>query len=223
MAQRCLREQGYRPFDVERRNIVDALDQVHGVGGDGHRSDRLVVAIVADVDDVESLAGTHSCLVMDLGHERTHCIHDEAAVGLGGRHDFGRGTMRAEHQGSTNGHVGEAVDEDDAEVAEAVDDETVVDDLVVAVDGRLEHPDEPGESLDGHLDSGAESPRCGKEHLIDAAGATSLIDRDAGRRWRGVHPIEGIGVSGVRRPQVPVRPTPGPPGRDRGHGWGVPT
>ena len=40
--------------------------------------------------------------------------------------------------GAPGGHVGDVVDEHHAEVAEAVDDELVVDDLVVAVDGRLE-------------------------------------------------------------------------------------
>ena len=50
---------------------------------------------------------------------------------------------------------------------EALDDELVVDDLVVAVHGRLEGPHHPGQRLDRHLDAGAEPPRRGEQHLVD--------------------------------------------------------
>ena len=52
-------------------------------------------------------------------------------------------------------------------VAEAVDHQLVVDDLVVAVHRRLEGPDHPGQRLDGHLDAGAEAPGRGEQHLVD--------------------------------------------------------
>ena len=50
---------------------------------------------------------------------------------------------------------------------EALDDELVVDDLVVAVHGRLEGPHHPGQRLDRHLHAGAEAPRLGEQHAVD--------------------------------------------------------
>ena len=50
---------------------------------------------------------------------------------------------------------------------EPVHHQLVVDDLVVAVDGRLEGPDHPGQGLDGHLDAGAEAPGRGQQHPVD--------------------------------------------------------
>jgi len=42
---------------------------------------------------------------------------------------------------------------------EFLDDEPVVNNLVVAVDGRLEDAHHPRERLDGHLDPGTEASR----------------------------------------------------------------
>ena len=69
--------------------------------------------------------------------------------------------------GRPGGHLGDVVDEHHAEVAEAVDHQLVVDDLVVAVHGRLEGPHHPGQRLDGHLHPGAEPAGGGEEHLVD--------------------------------------------------------
>src|SRR5690606_21470845 len=52
-------------------------------------------------------------------------------------------------------------------VAEALDDDLVVDDLVVAVHGRLEGAHHPGERLDRHLDPRAEAAGRGEQHLVD--------------------------------------------------------
>ena len=50
---------------------------------------------------------------------------------------------------------------------EAVDDELVVDDLVVAVHGRLEGAHHPRQRLDRHLDAGAEPAGLGQQHPVD--------------------------------------------------------
>ena len=68
--------------------------------------------------------------------------------------------------GCTRRDVVDVVDEDHAQVLEPLDDEPVVDDLVVAVDGRLEEPHHPRQRLDRHLDPGTEAPRLGEEHLL---------------------------------------------------------
>ena len=59
------------------------------VGRDRHRADRLLVALVADVDDAVALAGPHLHLVVDLGDERAHRVDDVAAVGPGRGDDLG--------------------------------------------------------------------------------------------------------------------------------------
>ena len=149
----------------ERVDLVDRLDPVDGVGGDGHGADRLLVALVADVDDLVALAGPHLDLVVDLGDERAHGVDHEAAAGPGGGHDLGGRAVGRQHDRAARRHLGDVVDEHHAEVPEAVDHELVVDDLVVAVHRRLEGPHHPGQRLDGHLDAGAEAPGGGEEHL----------------------------------------------------------
>ena len=61
-------------------------------------------------------------------------------------------------------NVGDVVDEDHALLDEPVDDDLVVDDLVVAVDGRLEGAHHPRQRLDRHLHAGAEATWLGQEH-----------------------------------------------------------
>ena len=70
--------------------------------------------------------------------------------------------MGREHERGAGGHLVDVVDEDDAPGPELLDDMTVVDDLVVAVDRRLEDPDHPRQGLDRLLDSGAEAPGRGQ-------------------------------------------------------------
>ena len=58
--------------------------------------------------------------------------------------------------------------------AEAVDDQLVVDDLVVAVHGRLEGPHHPRQRLDRHLHAGAEAPGRGEQHPVDGHRGPAL-------------------------------------------------
>ena len=80
--------------------------------------------------------------------------------------DLGRRAVGRQHERGAGRHVVDVVDEHHAELAEPVDDEPVVDDLVVAVHGRLEDPHHPREGLDRHLDAGAEAARLGEQHLL---------------------------------------------------------
>ena len=108
------------------------------VGRDGHRADRLLVALVADVDDPVALAGAHLDLVVDLGDQRAHRVDHEAAPALGGGDHLGCRAVGREHDRAPGRDLGDVVDEHHALALEALDDDPVVDDLVVAVDGRLE-------------------------------------------------------------------------------------
>ena len=78
--------------------------------------------------------------------------------------------MGREHERRARPGPRDVVDEDHPELAEAVDHDLVVDDLVVAVNGRFEHPHHPRQRLDRHLHAGAEAPRRGEQHLFDVHG-----------------------------------------------------
>ena len=84
--------------------------------------------------------------------------------------------MGGEHERRVVGYRVDVIDEDDPELAEPVDDEPVVDDLVIAVDGRLEHPDHPRQGLDRHLDPGAIAAGLGEQHTFDGHAPRVLSD-----------------------------------------------
>ena len=66
--------------------------------------------------------------------------------------------MGRQHQRRSRWNVINVVDEDHTLGDELVYDMAVVDDLVIAVDGRFEHPDHPGQGLDGLFHPGTEAP-----------------------------------------------------------------
>ena len=75
------------------------------VGRDGHRADRLLVTLVADVHDVVALAGAHLHLVVHLGDERAHGVDDEAAGRPRGLDDLGRRAVRRQHERRPGRHL----------------------------------------------------------------------------------------------------------------------
>ena len=104
--------------------------------------------------------------MVHLGDERADRVDDVAAGLARLGDDLGGGAVRGQHQWRALGHLVDIVDEDHAERGEAIDDELVVDDLVVAVHRRLEGSHHPRERLDRHLDPGAEASGRGEEHTI---------------------------------------------------------
>ena len=179
--QRRLGEQGDRTLDVgQLLDLLDRLDPIDRVGRHRHRADRLLVAFVADVDDAVALPGAHLHLVVDLGDQRAHRVDDVRTTSTGGFDDSGRRPVRRQHDRHADRHVADVVDEHHPEPLEALDDESVVDDLVVAVHGSRERPDHPGQRLDRHLDAGTEPSRFGEQHrphgrwLFDAHYTSNL-------------------------------------------------
>ncbi len=181
--ERGLGEQGHRLLERgEAVDLVDRLDPVDGLGGHRHGAHRLLVALVAHVDDLVALAGADLDLVVDLGDQRAHRVDHVAAVGLGGGDDLGCRAVGRQHQRATRrARRSMSSTKTTPRSSEALHDPLVVDDLVVAVHGRLEGPDHPGQRLDGHLDAGAEA--------LGAASSTTSTVRRAGSRplGRGVH------------------------------------
>ena len=174
ITRRRLRQERDRLVELRQLgNLGDRFDAVDRLRRDRHRADRLLVTLVADVDDAEALACPHLHLVVHLRDEWAHAVHDVAAPRAGGRHDLGRRSVGGEHDRAAFRHVGDVIDEHDPERLEPVDHELVVDDFVVAVDGRLEGAHHPRERLDRHLYPGAEPARRGEQHEVDlgCAGA----------------------------------------------------
>ena len=83
--------------------------------------------------------------------------------------------MGAEHERRTGGNIGHVIDEDDALVTEALDHMPVVDDLVIAVDGRLKDPHHPGQGFDRLLDAGAEPPGLGQHDSVHSGHKVQVI------------------------------------------------
>jgi hypothetical protein len=160
----------------QRLHPGDALDAVGHRGRNGHGAHSLLVTFVPHVHDPIALAGSHLDLVVDLGHQRAHTVDDVGALGPGGSDDLRGRTVRGEHDRRAVGHVGDVVDEHHPEGLEPVDDDLVVDDLVVAVDRRVERAHHPREGLDRHLDAGAEAPGGGEQHAVDVHLAEATDD-----------------------------------------------
>ena len=154
------------------------LHQAHLIGRHRHRAGGLVVAVVTDVEDRVALTGPHFGLVVHLGDERAHRVHDDTPLVPRRRHHLGRRSVRRQHERCARGNGVDVVDEDHALVAEPVDHELVVHDLVVAVDGRVERLHHPRQRLDRHLDARTEPAGLGEEHAFDTHPGTSVPVRE---------------------------------------------
>jgi hypothetical protein len=162
-AEGRLCEQGDARF-VARFEITQSCLRLNQ--GDSGRSlcngaDRFVMTLVADINDLVPAIGHSAYLMMDLGHERAHRVHDDAGP-VGGRLDnLWCGTMSGQHHRCPQWHFVDVIDEHDTYILECAHYPLIVDDLVEAIDGRLKDPDHPGQRFDRHLDSGTKPPRFG--------------------------------------------------------------
>ena len=187
-----------------RVDVVLVLDQPDRLGRDGEGADRLVVAGVADVEDRVALPGPDLGLVVDLGDERAHRVHDEAALGAGRGDHLGRRAVGRQHERRRRREPRRCRRRRRRRAPEPVDDEPVVDDLVVAVHRRLEDAHHPGQRLDRHLDAGAEPPRFGEQHLLrPASTAQGYSAGDSGRPRR-------LTLMPCPHESLPSRPDPRP-------------
>ena len=117
---------------------------------------------MADVNDPVALASAHFHFVMDLGDQGAHRVNNVGTTLASGFENLGRRPVCRQHDRAPCRYFLDRVDEHDALGLKAINDELVVDDLVVAVDGAREGSDHPGQRLDRHLDAGAEPARFGQ-------------------------------------------------------------
>ena len=176
---RCVRASSGRG---QRVHVLDASSSRTASGATAMVPDRLLVPVVAHVEDRVPLAGPDLQLVVDLRDQGAHRVDHHPTVGAGPVDDLGRRAVGRQHQRCARRDLGHVVDEHHALGDELVDHVPVVDDLVVAVDGRLEDTHHPGQGLDGLLHPGAEAAGLGQEDSVDRHGVQATGARAAGRR-----------------------------------------
>lgn len=147
-------------------DVTNRFDSMHGIRCHRHRAHRFLVALVADVDDLVSLARTDLHLVMDLRHERAHRVNDVPSRCSGRCEHLGSRSVSAEHDRTARWDDCDVVDEHHPEVLESLHDLLVVHDLVVAVHGWLEGPDHPRQGLYRHLYPGTEATGRCEQHAV---------------------------------------------------------
>ncbi len=134
-------------------------------GGLAHGADDLVVAGVADQEDVIAQLDEAVDFEMHLGDERARRV-DQAEAARFGFPEDGRGdAVGAEDGDAPGGHFGEFLDEDGPFVAQVPDDVAVVDNLASDVDRRAEDLQRKVHDLDGAIDAGAKAAGIGEKDV----------------------------------------------------------
>ena len=154
-------------------DVLDGLDQRDRAFGDlAERADHFGMAGMADEQDVAAVVDQPLGLAVDLRHQRAGRIDDSRgprSLGRGG-HRLGH-AMGREHDRPVVRNLVELVDEDRAQIAQPVDDEAVVDDLMPDIDGRAEALERQLDDLDRAVDAGAETARGGNQDVEGADGS----------------------------------------------------
>ncbi len=153
----------FRITHVERRDIRFGLDQQDlALGKLAHRADRLGVAGMADHHDLEPVLVMALGLDMHLGDQRAGRVDiDHLAPLRLGRDGLGHAVGREDHGPVRRAFV-QLLDEDGALLAQSVDDEAVVHDLVADIDRRAPFLQRHLDDLDRPVHAGAEAARRGE-------------------------------------------------------------
>ena len=123
------------------------------------RADDLLVALVADEQDVVVVGGEPDGLVVHLGHQRAGGVDGAQLAGPGLLvHDRGD-AVRGEDDGGALGHLVVLLDEDRATVLQGLDHVLVVHDLLADVDRRAVGLQRLLDRDDRAVDAGAVPPR----------------------------------------------------------------
>ncbi len=159
---------------VHRVGVVDELDVVGSLTGG---ADHLLVALVADEQDVVVVAGEALGLVVHLGHQRAGGVDDLQAAGGGGLVD-GRGdAVGGEHHDRALGHLVVVVDEDGARLGQGLHHMLVVHDLVAHVDRGAVFLQGPLDGFHGAVHACAVAARLGQQDaLLRSPRSAAVLD-----------------------------------------------
>ena len=146
------------------------LDQSYRRWSLGHGPHRLVMALMADVDDVKAVAGHPLHLVVHLGDQRTDGVDDHRSPGRRPGHHFRCRAVRRKHHRRAFRHLVDVVDEYDTYAFKGLHHPFVVDDLVIAVHRAVEDAGHPGQGLDCHIHPGAKTSGLGNENPLNGHG-----------------------------------------------------
>ena len=153
----------------------------------------LFVALVADEQDLEVVAGEAHGLAVHLGHERAGRV-DRLQTAIGCRvHDRRRDAVRAEDDVRALGHLVDLVDEDRARRLELGHDVDVVHDLLAHVDRRAVVLERLLDGDDGAVDAGAVAARGGEQHPL-VSGDGDILEPAAHARDSGHAEADSRGI-----------------------------
>ncbi len=145
---------------------VGAVDQLDVVGRLAGGADDLLVALVADQQDVVVVAGEAPGLVVHLGDQRAGGV-DGLQVAFGGRRVHRRrDAVRGEHHDGALGHLVGLLDEDRAGLGQGLHHVPVVHDLLAHVDRGAVLLQRPLDGFHGPVDPGAVAARLGEQHPL---------------------------------------------------------
>ena len=149
----------------------------------------LLVALVADEQDVEVVVGEAHGLAVHLGHQRAGRVDRlEVAARVASSCTTGRDAVRGEDDGGALGHLVGLVDEDRARASRSVgDDVLVVHDLLAHVDRRAVELERLLDGDDGPVDAGAVAARRREQHALGGLVSRRGHGPIVGRRRAG-HP-----------------------------------
>ncbi len=138
------------------------------IGGLTGGADDLLVALVADQQDVVVVAGEALGLVVHLGDQRAGGV-DDLQLALGGSRVHGRrDAVGGEHHDRAFRHLVVVVDEDRAGLGQRLHHVAVVHDLVPHVDRGAVLLQRPLDGFDGAVHAGAVAARLGQQHALTA-------------------------------------------------------
>ena len=192
--QRGLRQPDHLVLVAHRHSVDGArtVDQLYVVGGFAGSADDLLVALVADQQDVVVVAGESLGLVVHLGDQRAGGV-DDPQPSLGGRRVHGRGhAVGGEHHDGSFGHLVGLLDEHRTGLGQRFDHVAVVHDLMPDVDGCAVFLQRTFDGLDGTIDAGAVPTGLGKQ---DTLAGHRLRNRGGGAHGIPMFTVGGMSTS----------------------------
>ena len=165
----------------EAFDVFGCFDEDHLVGRLAHCADDFVVPFVADQDDGVAFSSVADGFEMHFDDERAGGVDGKQAAFLSLVANLGGDTVSAVEERRAGWNFVDRLDENGAALSEAIDDELVMHDFMIDVEGRTEEVERPLEALDRHIDARAEASRIGQHDLHQHV--VSRIEKKSRPSW----------------------------------------